>query len=61
MPRLNRPTASKRARIHLLRSRANREAIEYAEMVRVENSEAQRRLRENALVRDAEQGQNTAS
>jgi len=53
MSRLNKPTASQRARNQLLRNRGNRENIEYAEMKRVENSEAQRRRRENALVRDA--------
>jgi len=61
MSRSNRPTASQRARNQLFRNRANRENIEYAEMERVEISEAQRRWRENALVRDAEQGLNTAS
>jgi len=53
MSRLNRPTASQRARNQLLRNMGNRENIEYADMKRVENSEAQRRRRENALVRDA--------
>jgi len=47
MPRLSRPTASQRARNQLLRIRANRENIEYAEMEMVENVEAHRRRREN--------------
>jgi len=61
MARLNRPTASQRARNQLLRNMANKENIEYAEMERIENVEAHRRRRENILVRDAEQGVNTAS
>jgi len=39
MSRLNRPTASQWDRNQLLRNRANRENIEYADMEKVEYSE----------------------